>query len=258
MLQSLLNIKEVYMKKVKWQLILGIILISLSALLYVFHYTIFKDAHHIFIYLLGDIAFVPIEVFLVTVIIHRLLNDREKKALLTKLNMVIGVFFSEVGTRLLTYLSDLDAKSSILIEHLSKVKAWTDRDFKDIYKKFRGYQSNIKVNSENLKNLRDFLVKKRGFLLRLLENPNLLEHESFTDLLWAVFHLTEELEKREDLKKIPEMDYEHLIGDTKRAYDTLIFEWVAYMNHLKNNYPYLFSLAIRTNPFDLEASPIIG
>jgi hypothetical protein len=258
MLQSLLNIKEVYMKKVRWQLILGIILISLSVLLYVFHYTIFKDAHHIFIYLLGDIAFVPIEVFLVTVIIHRLLNDREKKALLTKLNMVIGVFFSEVGTGLLTYLSDLDAKSSILVEHLSKVKAWTDRDFKDIYKKFKGYHSDIKVNSKNFENLRDFLVKKRGFLLRLLENPNLLEHESFTDLLWAVFHLTEELEKREDFKKIPEMDYGHLIGDTKRAYNALIFEWVAYMNHLKNNYPYLFSLAIRTNPFDLEASPIIG
>jgi hypothetical protein len=172
--------------------------------------------------------------------------------------MVIGVFFSEVGTKLLTYLSDLDTKSSILIEHLSKVKAWTDRDFKDIYKKFRGYQSDIKVSSGNLKNLKDFLVKKRGFLLRLMENPNLLEHESFTDLLWAVFHLTEELEKREDFKKIPEMDYGHLIGDTKRAYTALIFEWIAYMNHLKNNYPYLFSLAIRTNPFDLKASPIIG
>src|SRR4030043_2331058 len=196
MLQSLLNIKEVYMKKVRWQLILGIILISLSVLLYVFHYTIFKDAHHIFIYLLGDIAFVPIEVFLVTVIIHRLLNDREKKALLTKLNMVIGAFFSEVGTKLLTYIADYDTNSNILIEHLSEVKIWTARDFKDTYKKFKSYQSDIKINSENLENLKNFLIKKREFLLRLLENPNLLEHESFTNLLWAVFHLTEELENK--------------------------------------------------------------
>jgi len=30
-------------------------------------------------------------------------------------------------------------------------------------------------------------------LLGLLGNPNLLEHDSFTDLLWAVFHLMEEL-----------------------------------------------------------------
>ncbi len=246
------------MKKVKWQLILGVALILTSALLYVLHFIIFKDMHHIFIYLLGDIAFVPIEVFLVTVIIHRVLGDREKKALLTKLNMVIGVFFSEVGTKLLTYLSDLDANCKILIKHLSQVDRWTERDFRDINKKFKSYKSEININEGNLKNLKNFLVKKRGFLLRLLENPNLLEHESFTDLLWAVFHLTDELEERKGFENIPDEDYEHLIRDTKRAYSALIYEWVSYMNHLKNNYPYLFSMAIRTNPFDLEASPIIG
>src|SRR3989304_9897088 len=246
------------MKKMKWQLILGVILISLSVFLYIFHYAIFRDMHHIFIYLVGDIAFVPIEVFLVTVVVHRVLNDREKKALLTKLNMVIGVFFSEAGTKLLTYLSDYDTSSHILIEHLSGVKAWTVKDFKDTYKKFKGYQPDLKINSGNLRNLKDFLIKKREFLLRLMENPNLLEHESFTDLLWAVFHLTEELENREDFEKIPGTDYEHLIRDTQRAYNAMIFEWIAYMNHLKNNYPYLFSLAVRTNPFDLKASPIIG
>jgi len=245
------------MKKMKWQLILGVILILLSGVLYIFHYIIFKDVHHIFIYLVGDIAFVPIEVFLVTIVVHRLLSDREKKTLLTKLNMVIGAFFSEVGTKLLTYLSDYDANSNILVEHLSEVKIWTARDFKDTYKKFKSYQSDIKINSENLENLKNFLIKKREFLLRLLENPNLLEHESFTNLLWAVFHLTEELENRKNCKKLPDADYEHLIGDTKRAYSIMILEWIAYMSHLKNNYPYLFSLAVRTNPFDLKASPIV-
>jgi len=32
-----------------------------------------------------------------------------------------------------------------------------------------------------------------------------------------------------------------------------IFEWLQYMEHLLNNYPYLFSLAIRINPFDPDA-----
>ena len=35
----------------------------------------------------------------------------------------------------------------------------------------------------------------------------------------------------------------------------LIIEWLAYMKHLKESYPYLFSLAVRTNPFDPAASP---
>jgi hypothetical protein len=246
------------MKEIKWQLILGMILVSLSVLLYLFHYIIFKDMHHIFIYLVGDIAFVPIEVFLVTVIIHRLLNEREKKTLLTKLNMVIGAFFSEVGTKLLTYLSDFDANSGILIDYLSRIGKWTERDFKAINKKFKDHSPNIDFDPENLKSLRNFMVKKRDFLLRLLENPNLLEHESFTNLLWAVFHLTEELEGREEFKEVPKEDYDHLIRDTKRAYSALISEWIMYMDHLKNNYPYLFSMAIRTNPFKLEASPEVG
>jgi hypothetical protein len=29
------------------------------------------------------------------------------------------------------------------------------------------------------------------------------------------------------------------------------------MEYLKVNYPYLFSLAMRTNPFDRQASPIL-
>jgi hypothetical protein len=91
-------------------------------------------------------------------------------------------------------------------------------------------------------------------LLGLLENPNLLEHESFTDLLWAVFHLTEELGCRTDLKNLPDTDYAHLSGDIKRVYILLISEWLAYMKHLKDTYPYLFSLSVRTNPFDPNAS----
>jgi len=98
------------------------------------------------------------------------------------------------------------------------------------------------------------LKEKRQFLLNLLENPNLLEHESFTNLLWAVFHLTEELTLRGSLNGLQKTDCKHLAGDMKRAYHLLILEWLDYMKHLKVNYPYLFSLAVRTNPFDANAS----
>jgi len=95
-------------KGLSWQFLLVCSLVLLSFLLYLFHYAIFRDSHHIFLYLIGDIAFVPIEVLLVTLVLHRLLSEREKRILLEKLNMVIGAFFSEVGTPLLTYLSDCD------------------------------------------------------------------------------------------------------------------------------------------------------
>ena len=43
----------------------------------------------------------------------------------------------------------------------------------------------------------------------------------------------------------------------QRGYVLLIKEWLAYMAHLKTSYPYLFSLALRTNPFDPFATPEI-
>jgi hypothetical protein len=246
------------MKRLNWQILLGLSLIAISAFFYLIHYAIFKDTHHIFIYMLGDIAFVPIEVLMVTLIIHRLLNEREKRSMLKKLNMVIGAFFSEVGTQLLRSFYDFDTHANMIREDLVVSKDWTDKKFAHVLKHLKNYDYRIDSKNGSLEDLQRFLIGKRNFLLGLLENPNLLEHESFTELLWAVFHLTDELAHRKNLKQIPDTDYEHLSGDMKRAYVLLIFEWLAYIKHLKSDYPYLFSLAIRTNPFDPNASPEVA
>ena len=80
---------------------LSIGFVALTGLLYFVHYLIFRDVHHIFIYLLGDLAFLPLNVLLVVIIIERVLARREMQAKLEKLNMVMGAFFSEVGNHLL-------------------------------------------------------------------------------------------------------------------------------------------------------------
>jgi hypothetical protein len=218
---------------------------------------IFRDSNHIFIYLLGDIGFLPIEVLLVTLIIDRVLSVREKRAMLDKLNMVIGAFFSEVGLRLISHFSSFDLNASNIKRELSGIDTWKDKDFEKVKIMVRKFKYSVSCQSGNLDTLKAFLTNKRAFLLRLLENPNLLEHEKFTELLWAVFHLTEELEYRKDFALCPDSDLNHIAGDVRRAYVILISEWLEYIRHLKNNYPYLFSLASRINPFDENASPIV-
>jgi len=245
------------MKRLSWQVLLGIALVAMSAIGYLVHFALFGSAHHIFIYLVGDIAFVPIEVLLVTLIIHRLLSQREKQNVLKKMNMVIGAFFSEVGTGLLMLFSAFDPGAEDLVGRLADVGDWGRRQFQDAVKDLSARGFELDSGRGDLGRLRDFLAGKRPFLLRLLENPNLLEHESFTDLLWAVFHLTEELIHRGDLQALPASDHDHLAGDVKRAYRRLLRQWLAYMNHLRVDYPYLFSLAARTNPFDAEASAVV-
>jgi len=245
------------MKRFRWLIISGILFLAISAMLYLAEIVIFHDPHSTFFYFFQDLAFVPIQVLLVTLIIHRLLNQREKRSRLEKLNMVIGAFFSEVGRDLLSFFSQGDPELETIRKDLLVTNSWSDRKFDEMSGRLRKYDYGIGIHRIDLASLRAFLLARRDFLLRLLENPNLLEHESFTELLWAVFHLVEELLFREDVKHLPDTDFAHIAVDIKRAYMLLVHEWLDYMKHLKENYPFLFSLAIRTNPFDQNASPIV-
>jgi hypothetical protein len=51
--------------------------------------------------------------------------------------------------------------------------------------------------------------------------------------------------------------YFFLFGDMRRAFGLLFREWLRYMQHLKGDYPYLFSLAVRTNPMNPEARVVV-
>jgi hypothetical protein len=240
----------------RWQVKAGIALIALSAFFYAVHYAVYRDAEHIFSYILTDLAFLPIEVLLVTLIIHRLLTMRETRERLEKMNMVIGVFFSEVGTDLMAEFARHDRN----LENIRKavvIRPEAGPELTDIVDSLKGHEYLVDIKRVDLEELRRFLLGKRDLLLRLLENPILLEHESFTDLLWAVHHLTEELIHRKDFASLPDTDLNHLRGDMKRVYAALVTAWLAYMAHLKVSYPYLFSLAIRVNPFDKNASPVV-
>ncbi len=241
----------------RWQIRLGLALIVLSVAWYFLHYLIFRDVHHIFLYLVGDIAFVFIEVLMVSLIIHQLLTERERRRRLEKLNMVIGAFFSEVGFGLLRYLSDWDPNLDSVRGELQVSSLWSEERFEEVDILLDKYEYKVDAQRMDLVVLKDYIAERREFLLRLLENPNLLEHESFTNLLLAVFHMTEEMLARSDLADLPTSDREHIAGDLNRVYGQLVNAWLDYMRYLRNNYPYLFSLAVRTNPFDESATPLV-
>ncbi len=234
------------------RIILAIVLIVLGIGVYFIHYLIFRDAHHIFIYLVGDVAFVFFEVLLVTVVIDQLLNQWEKQSALKKMNMVIEVFFSEFGKHLISYLAQFDRNLDTIRGSIIADCECGDFDFKAAFRKIKGYQPDIDVDAIDLTKLEKFLVGKRGFLVGLLQNPNLLEHESFTECLMAIFHITEELAAR-DLGNLCREDIEHTREDIKRAYNLLIFQWLSYMEYISANFPYFFLFAMRTNPFDEKA-----
>ena len=239
-------------------IIAAVISIVASVLLYLLHFVIFQDAHHIFIYMLGDFAFIPLEVFLVVIVLERILAYREKQALLDKMNMVIGAFYSEVGNRLLSELLDSFDDRQEMCRHLNISEGWQLADFEQATSFAQSLELTPDYKKIDFPELKVFLMSKRNFMLTLLENPNLLEKDEFTDLLFATFHLTEELEARTDLSKLPREDLEHLSIDTRRMYSRLLIQWLVYAEHLKHKYPYLYSLVLRTHPFQENPSPSIS
>lgn len=241
------------MKRVlHWQVIFGAALVSLSAALYFLHYLVFRDSHHIFLYLLGDIAFIPIDVLIVTLIIDNILRVREKKALLNKMNMLVGAFYSEIGSELLGIFCAMDPSAGQFCGTLNVSAEWSEEKFKKIELFLKAHKYDVSLKSSDIAPLKELLASKKDFLLNLLANPNLLEHEAFTDVLWAVFHLTDELIRRRDALAIPEKDLEHIAGDIRRAYRAITIEWLDYMCHLKVSYPYLFLFSVKTNPFNQQ------
>lgn len=242
----------------RWLLLLSLSFIGISALIYAASYLIFRNPREMFFLMVNDFAFLFVNVLLVIVLIERLLARREKRLILKKLNMVIGTFFSEVGLELLRCFSGYVENAQTLKQELVILPTWTHKDFQRAMAAAQSFPYELNIEPAALAELKTFFQGKRNFLVMLLENPNLLEHDRFTDLLWAVFHLAEELEFRQgSLDTLPEADYRHLMNDAKRACAHLTAEWVAYTEHLKGSYPFLFSLAARINPFNPDASAII-
>jgi uncharacterized membrane protein len=184
-------------------------------------------------------------------------NRRERQSRIHKLNMVIGLFFSEVGTPLLTVLSDADPRKDAVKDILRVEGDWTAADFARVHRQMKNQQQELDPDAVDLAEVYALLRGDRRFVVGLLENPAVMEHEEFTDVLWATFHLVDELDARDDLSSLPRFDRIHIIGDAQRIYKLLRSQWLGYMEHMQEYYPYLFARAVRSNPFVTRKSVIL-
>ncbi|MHB1485926.1 MAG: hypothetical protein ACYCYI_14885 [Saccharofermentanales bacterium] len=245
------------MKKKYSSISLVLIFVSLSIILYLLQITFFGRVQDTVFYFLQDIAFLPLQVAIVTVVISKFISIREKRAQTKNMNMAINAFFGEVGTESIQSLNKFMVPEEDIQIDLKISAKWVNKDYQKAVKTIKGYDFPINSKTNDLAELKVFLMSKRNFLLIMLENSNLLEHDTFTDMLWAVFHLTDELVARKSFDSLPETDLNHLTFDMKRAYVALIIEWVNYCSRLKVDYPYLFSMEVRKNPFDANRSIIV-
>ena len=228
-------------------------MLASSVIFYALQILIFNRAHETVYLIFQDLAFLPVHTLIVVVILEKLLKRIERQTTLKKLNMAVGVFFTEAGTELLGMFSGFDQTRQDVMNWLKIGFNWTDGDYAVARKRLSEFDFKTDAREGSLDDLQAFYSRKQPAIMKLLENPNLLEHESFTDMLLAVSHLGEELAMRKDMTQISEKDTDHLSIDIRRAYAALVAEWLGHMQRLKKEYPYLYSLAVRTNPFNPDS-----
>ena len=245
------------MKKYRFEFVLIFFLIFLTGILYYLHMIIFNDFHHLVLFALEDLAFLPLEVLIVTLLLDRLLELRDRKSQAKKINMIVGVYFSEIGNLLLRVIAECDTNLNKLRDGIKINLNSKDKDFKNASMIVTKYSSDLKTDVKVFRELKLILSGKRDLLANIMQNPILLEHGSFTDLLLATFHLAEELSYRDDLSSLPENDLKHLSLDTRRAYMKIVEQWIKYLRHLNSNYPYLYSLSYRLNPLNKNLNVIL-
>ena len=236
-------------KRTKETILIGSGLVLLSVILHYIHVLIFNDVHHTMIFLVADIAFIPLEVFFTTIVIDKMIERREKEHLLEKLNMLIGLFYTELGTKLLSDIVKGDAHGVMANHRTITADTWCDKSFAKLHEDILQYDYEINIDKINLRDIRNRLDNNKDLLINLISNGSLLEHETFTEMLMTIMHLKEELDTRYS-KDIEEYEIKHIEKDLMDVYKYLTIEWAEYMKYLSRNYPSLYCKALINNPFD--------
>lgn len=228
------------MKKCKHYIFISLVLILLSLAMFYVHYAIFGQLENTLYYSFMSICIIPINILTVTIVFEKLMERQKKIERLGKLNMLVGLFFSDVGYSLLKIFSQADNDIYDLTIDYNNIKSARAA--------FKAHKHNIIWEKIDYTELQQIVLDSKDVLSSLLSNENILEHEKFTNLLLALMHLRDELV----LLRFSDLSYDdclHVRGDVIRVYVALTAQWIEYLEHLKVKYPYMYTGAIKLSPF---------
>ncbi|MDU6249175.1 MAG: hypothetical protein E6612_09700 [Paeniclostridium sordellii] len=190
-----------------------------------------------------NLCFIPINSLVVTIILEKLIDYRAKKDRIEKINMLVGIFFTEVGGKLMHLIIDSDKDAKNYITNFE--------DLNNIKKCLNEYDYKVDMNNIDLCSIKNILLENNNLFVTLISNENVFQHQIFTDLLMSVVHLRDEIifmEKDDSL----ELNINHLENDVIRVYKNISIQWISYLEYLNKSYPFLYNNAIRVNPFKFD------
>lgn len=239
--------KPVKAKLTVKQLIL--LLLCASALLYAIHYLIFRDLHHLAIFGLHELAFVPLEVILVTLGLDQLVEKTHREEARSKVSIIETLYFNESGGTMLRYLTSFDPDAARLRELLQVTEDWHSSNFRQAIRQLKSYPFLLDLDRIDFFGLHYHLSQRHEYYRSMLENPALTQSEAFTEMIMKIYLLWEELDGRTNLYQLPEKDRNYLAELLHEIYRELTEYWLDNVyNHSIHN-RFRLHRAIESNPF---------
>ena len=91
-----------------WKIKFAIIMFVLAVVIFLARYLIFGDGEEIIAYLWKHIGFIPIDILIVAFLLEGIMGKKEHEAILEKIDMLMGTFFSELGYDLIREFSKVN------------------------------------------------------------------------------------------------------------------------------------------------------
>ncbi len=219
-------------------------LAAISILIYILQIIIFRDPKNTFFYIFQDFAFLPISIAIATIIVGEFMDQREKQERIEKTRMLTSSFFTEIGSRLtMAILSASEPRESL--SNVLAIRCKNDLDLKERQDFIRKIPITVNLTKEVFEDTKEIILSSRTALLVLASNPLLMEHEDFSDLLWALFHLIDEFRLRGDFDGLTPPELHHLSEDYEKVMQLLLVNYIANAKYLQETYPNLYSAATK-------------
>lgn len=225
------------------------LLLCTSVVLYVLHYLVFRDLHHIGIFFLHELAGMPLEVILVSLFFDKLIEKTHEEENKSKLSIIETLFFNESGGNMLRYLSSFDPNFQQLSAVLAVRMDWKSVDYQAARLHLKDYPFQLDVEKVDFFGLHYHLDERHAYYRNILENPALTQSNEFTELVMKIYLMWEELDCRTDLYNL-DLHEKHYLGELlTEIYEELVVYWLDNAhNHSIHNRPRLHRV-IETSPF---------
>lgn len=219
-----------------------LILVAISLVIYGLQILIFRDPRNTAFYIFQDFAFMPMTIAIATLVVGDLMDSQEKKERMDKTRMLTSTFYTEIGTKL-TRAMIPSAEPKEQLKTILTMQCASDADLKEQQEYIRTMPLEVHLTKETYTSVMEMILGARTALLVLSSNPLLFEHETFTDLLWAIFHLLDEYHLRGDYDDLTPTDIRHLNEDFEEMLRLLLMSYIANVKYLRETYPNLYSRA---------------